>query len=142
MCIRDSRTWLLGALSTVCFGLLFWVYLPIPAMEIQHHGQGTGLHLAGMWVGFAVAASLVAIFSGEISELIRQREESLLRMQEELAKKDRLASLATLAAGAAHELNTPLGTIAVVAKELERYATLTVRDTALAEDSRCLLYTS
>jgi two-component system sensor histidine kinase RegB len=57
-------------------------------------------------------------------------------MQEELAKKDRLASLATLAAGAAHELNTPLGTIAVVATELERYANRTTHDPALAADSR------
>jgi two-component system sensor histidine kinase RegB len=49
------------------------------------------------------------MFSGKISELLREREESLLRVQEELAKKDRLASLVTLAAGAAHELSTPLG---------------------------------
>ncbi|HTM51800.1 MAG TPA: ATP-binding protein [Bryobacteraceae bacterium] len=136
--LTKRSTWALGALSAVCFGLLFWIYLPIPAMEMRNHGQGTGLHLVGMWVGFAVAASLVAMFSGEISELLRQREDSLLRMQEELARKDRLASLATLAAGAAHELNTPLGTIAVVAKELERYATLTARDPALAEDSRLI----
>ncbi len=44
----------------------------------------------------------------------------------------------TLAAGAAHELSTPLGTIAVIAKELERYATRTVGDRAVAEDSRLI----
>ena len=59
-------------------------------------------------------------------------------MQEELARKDRLASLVTLAAGAAHELSTPLSTIAVVAKELEHYATRTVRDNAVADDSRLI----
>jgi len=59
-------------------------------------------------------------------------------MQEELAKKDRLASLVTLAAGAAHELSTPLATIAVIANELERYALRTVRDPALADDSRLI----
>ncbi|MEQ1887397.1 MAG: ATP-binding protein [Bryobacteraceae bacterium] len=136
--LTKRQTWLLGALSILCFGLLFWVYRPIPALEMHPHMQGTNLHLMGMWVGFAVATFLVALFAGKISELLREREESLLRVQQELAKKDRLASLATLAAGAAHELNTPLGTIAVVAKELERYATGLARDAAVAEDSRLI----
>jgi two-component system sensor histidine kinase RegB len=73
-----------------------------------------------MWVSFGAAAFLVAMFSGKISELLREREASLIQLQEKLAKKDRLESLVTLAAGAAHELSTPLATIAVVAKEVER----------------------
>jgi two-component system sensor histidine kinase RegB len=96
------------------------------------------LHLIGMWIGFAAAAFLVAMFSAKISELLREREASLLHMQEELAKKDRLASLVTLAAGAAHELGTPLGTIALVARELERYSTITSPIPAVAEDSRLI----
>lgn len=131
-------TWLLGAFSTLCFGLLFRVYRPIPALEMHHPAEGTDLHLTGMWIGFGVAAFLVALFSGKISELLRQNEASLLRMQIELAKRDRLASLATLSAGAAHELNTPLGTIAVVARELELFATNTARNEAIAEDSRLI----
>jgi two-component system sensor histidine kinase RegB len=131
-------TWLLGALSTLCFGLLFRVYRPIPALEMHHPEDGTNLHLIGMWIGFGVAAVLVAVFSGKISELLRQHENSLLLMQAELAKRDRLASLATLAAGAAHELNTPLGTIAVVARELELFATNTARNDSVAEDSRLI----
>ena len=121
-----------------CFGLLFWAYKPIAALEMHHRGEGVNLHLIGMWVGFAVASLLITMFSGKISEQLREREESLLRMQEKLAKKDRLASLVTLAAGAAHELNTPLGTIAIVAKELERYATQTVADGIIADDSRLI----
>jgi two-component system sensor histidine kinase RegB len=131
-------TWLLGALSTLCFGLLFRLYRPIPALEVHHPADGMNLHLVGMWFGFGVAAVLVAVFSGKISELLRQHEDSLLLMQAELAKRDRLASLATLAAGAAHELNTPLGTIAVVARELELFATNTARNDAIAEDSRLI----
>jgi two-component system sensor histidine kinase RegB len=131
-------TWLLGALSTLCFGLLFRVYRPIPVLEMHHPADGTNLHLTGMWIGFGVAAFLVALFSGKISELLRQHENSLLRMQAELAKRDRLASLATLSAGAAHELNTPLGTIAVVARELELFATNTAPNEAVAEDSRLI----
>lgn len=131
-------TWVLGGLSTLCFGLLFRIYRPIPALEVHHPADGRNLHLTGMWVGFGVATFLVALFSGKISELLRRHENSLLRMQIELAKRDRLASLATLAAGAAHELNTPLGTIAVVARELELFATNTAPNKAVAEDSRLI----
>lgn len=133
--LTRRETWAVGALSSFCFAALFWIYHPIPQLEMHHHGVSPNLHLVGMWIAFAVAATLVAIFSGKISELLREHEASLLRIQEELAKKDRLAALATLAAGAAHELSTPLATIAVVAKELEHYAE-TIRDAAVADDSR------
>jgi len=128
-------TWLLGALSSLCYASLFWIYHPIPQLEMHHHG-GADPHLVGMWIAFAIASALVAIYSGKISELLRENEASLLRVQEELARKDRLAALATLAAGAAHELSTPLATIAVVAKELEHYATGIISDNAVADDSR------
>jgi two-component system sensor histidine kinase RegB len=91
-----------------------------------------------MWVSFTTAVFLVALFAAKITEVLNKREVSLLRMQEELAKKDRLASLVTLAAGAAHELGTPLGTIAVVAKELELYASRTTHSLSLVEDSRLI----
>jgi two-component system, sensor histidine kinase RegB len=136
--LNQRQTWALGALACVCFGLLFWNPLPITSLEMHPHHASANLHLVGMWIAFTVASALVAIFSGRISELLRVREQSLLRMQEELAKKDRLASLVTLAAGAAHELSTPLGTIAVVAKELEHYAMHTAPDGAIAEDSRLI----
>jgi len=131
-------TWILGALSSLCFGALFLKYRPIPLLEMHHPADGTNLHLIGMWISFSVAAFLIAMFSAKISELLRQREASLLSMEAELAKKDRLASLVTLAAGAAHELSTPLGTIAVVAKELERLATTALNNASVAEDTRLI----
>jgi two-component system sensor histidine kinase RegB len=136
--LNRRQTWGLGVLATACYGALFWIYRPIPALEMHHYGGGASLHLIGMWVGFAVACLLITLFSGRISEQLRERERSLLTMQEELAKKDRLASLVTLAAGTAHELSTPLSTIAVVAKELEQYAALTEQNAAVAEDSRLI----
>ncbi|MBI3279885.1 MAG: HAMP domain-containing histidine kinase [Acidobacteria bacterium] len=136
--LKKRQTWLLGGLSTLCFALLFWIHRPVPQLEMHYRGEAGNLHLIGMWISFAVAVLLVALYSARISELLREHEEALLRMQEELAKKDRLASLVTLSAGAAHELNTPLSTIAVVAKELERFATNTFHDEAVAEDSRLI----
>lgn len=136
--LNRRQTWTLGLLATVCFGLLFRAYLPIAALEMHPRGEGVNLHLAGMWVGFAVASLLITMFSGRISEQLREHERSLLNMQEQLAKKERLASLVTLAAGAAHELSTPLATIAVVARELERFASLTPGSSAVSEDSRLI----
>jgi two-component system sensor histidine kinase RegB len=141
--LSKRQTWALGGLATVCFGSLFWFYRPIPVLEMHRMPEGPNLHLIGMWVSFGAAAFLVAMFSGKISELLREREASLIRLQEELAKKDRLASLVTLAAGAAHELSTPLATIAVVAKEVERYAAQQQDEESnaadsLAEDSRLI----
>jgi two-component system sensor histidine kinase RegB len=107
-------------------------------IEGHHVGPGSDLHLTGMWIGFAVAAFLIALFSGKISEELRARESQLLLLQDQLAAKQRLASLATLAAGAAHELSTPLATIAVVAKELEYFSTRVKQDTSVAEDSRLI----
>jgi len=137
--LRKNQTWLLGGLSILCFGLLFVIYRPVAELEVHVHGNGgPNFHLRGMWVSFAVAVLLVALFSAKIAELLSERESSLLVMQEELAKRDRLASLVTLAAGAAHELATPLGTIAVVAKELELYATKGTGNGAVVDDSRLI----
>lgn len=136
--LTQRQTWAIGALSCVCFGLLFWVSVPIAALAMSGHGGSARLHLVGMWVAFAVASGLVALFSGRISALLREREQSLLQMKDELARNDRLAGLATLAAGAAHELSTPLATIAVVAKELEHFATCVLPSGAVAEDSRLI----
>jgi two-component system sensor histidine kinase RegB len=121
----------LAAFACLCFGAVFRFHQNVPKFA----GSDTNLHLVGLWFAFAIATSLVTVFCGRISELLREREESLLRLSQQLHQKDRLVSLATLAAGAAHELNTPLATIAVVARELERYATVTQPNEAIALDS-------
>ncbi len=120
--LRKIWTWALGVLSTFCFGLLFFFHLPSTVFEPHHVEQGLSPHLVGMWIAFVVAAGLITFFTGKISDALRTREQEVLVLQDQVAKNERLASLVTLAAGAAHELGTPLGTIAVVARELERYA--------------------
>jgi two-component system sensor histidine kinase RegB len=73
-------------------------------------------------------------FLDRVSRALARREAELRRVQEQTGRSERLASVATLAAGAAHELATPLSTIAVIAKELERQ-----RDVdATAEDARLI----
>jgi two-component system, sensor histidine kinase RegB len=123
--LKPSYAWALAALAATCFGALF--ALPSDASNAanmhvhRHHDHAAmNLHLQGMWVAFAVAAFVIAYFVTRVTrDLERQRAEAA-NAQARALRNEKLASLATLAAGAAHELATPLATIAVVAKELER----------------------
>lgn len=112
-------TWSLAGLSVACYVSLF--LLPARGSVPHVHGDGAlSLHLWGMLVAFVVAAVLTAYFVVRLSAAIERRDAEIAAMREQATRTERLASLTTLAAGAAHELGTPLGTIAVAAKELER----------------------
>jgi two-component system, sensor histidine kinase RegB len=111
-------TWFLAALSVSCFALLFAVRGPVPGLG--HGAELPPAHLRGMWVAFSVAAALTAYFVVKLSTAIERRDAAIAEMRASVARHERLASLTTLAAGAAHELGTPLATIAVASKELER----------------------
>src|SRR4029453_10811130 len=78
------------------------------------------LHLWGMLVAFVVAAVLTAYFVVRLSAAIERRDAEIAAMREQATRTERLASLPPPAAGAAHELGTPLGTTAIAATGLER----------------------
>lgn len=126
--------WVLVCVTVTAFGALFFL---VPT-EVMHamHGPAFSLHLQGMWVAFATAASLIAYFVTRIAAELRAREVQVRELQRRAALNDKLASLSTLAAGAAHELGTPLGTIAIAAKELER--ALDTSAPALREDAKLI----
>jgi two-component system sensor histidine kinase RegB len=136
--LRKIWAWALGVLATVCFGLLFAFHVPLAAFESHHMEPGLSPHLVGMWIAFSIAAILITFFTGKVSEALRRREQEVLSLHEQVAKNARLASLVTLAAGAAHELGTPLGTIAVVARELERYALKLTGSDVVVDDARLI----
>jgi two-component system sensor histidine kinase RegB len=120
-------TWPLVLLSAGGSGALFVRHVPLPmdAFAHAHHhmtssGEPLSMHLRGMWVAFATAAAFIVYFMHRVTRALAERELDLARERDRGARTEKLASMATLAAGAAHELGTPLSTIAVVAKELER----------------------
>ena len=114
--------WSLTALSVLLCGLLFAGHRPVVAAGHaghEGHGMDMALHTSGMWVALAVAAVFISYFTTRVRALLAVRDAELAAAREHAVNADRLAALATLAAGAAHQLGTPLSTIAVVARELE-----------------------
>lgn len=103
------------------FGSLFWL-TPEAEMHRMHRGGGFSAHLQGMWVSYALAALFVGFIVARLARDLARRTRELRELEIVAARAEKLASLSTLAAGAAHELGTPLGTIAVVARELEHAA--------------------
>jgi two-component system sensor histidine kinase RegB len=113
--LGSAWTWVVVAMAAGCYGALFVWRVPLPgAPELT-----PGMMAMGHWFALALVAVLIAVFIGRVEHSLRDREHELVDMREQVTKNELLATLTTLAAGAAHELNTPLGTIAVVAKELE-----------------------
>jgi two-component system sensor histidine kinase RegB len=128
-------TWFLAALSIACYGLLFLA--PPSDPHAGHRGDELGVHLQGMWVAFVVAALLTAYFVVRLSSDLERRDATMASLRERAARQERLSAVMTLAAGAAHELGTPLATIAVASRELERQirALPEPGSRALAEDA-------
>ncbi|MCW5892086.1 MAG: HAMP domain-containing histidine kinase [bacterium] len=109
----------LAVLSVASYAALFLISTP-DVHAMHGHGGAFSVHLQGMLVAFIVAAALIATFVVRLSAAIEARDHEIAAMREQAVRTERLAALTTLAAGAAHELGTPLGTIAIVATELQR----------------------
>lgn len=79
-------------------------------------------HIFGMWLGFVISVMVVAYFVVEMARAVRERDAQLTRVREETLRNERIVALGMQAAGAAHELGTPLSTLAVVIGELRHDA--------------------
>lgn len=108
--------WAMTLLSIIAYSLLTQLFVPLslPPGEVEF-----SLHLAGMWLNFIVSALLIAYFIGKMANSIRQRDLALARIRETRLHDEQIVALGSLAAGAAHELSTPLATMSVVASELQ-----------------------
>lgn len=127
--LRPGWTWALVTVSLASSAFLFASHRPLPLAG--DHARHMAMHLRGMWIAFGVGAAFIVHFLLRVRRSLAERDEELATSRNLAARQERLASLATLAAGAAHELSTPLSTIAVVAKDLEREAQIAP---SIAED--------
>ena len=115
-------TWGMAALTSACYSVLMFYYIPLPHNH-QHDGDSAfNAHVVGMWLGFVFSTVVVAYFVVKMAQAGRSRDETLARVREEILRNERIVALGTQAAGAAHELGTPLSTMAVVIGELQHDA--------------------
>lgn len=112
-------SWALVGFSLALFGGLF--LLPedaIAGLDLPGHAELMTLHLQGMWVASAAAACFIVHFVQRITRALDAHATALAEARRTRANHERIRGLATLAAGTAHELSTPLSTIAVASAEL------------------------
>ena len=134
-------TWGLLGLSLACFGLLFWHSVPLPYPAISDPVFGLlplPLHLTGMFVALAFTGAGLAWFVERLNTQVAAQARALHAAELKAERESRFAALVTLAAGVAHEINSPLATIAVVARELEREAELAHLPEELTSDARLI----
>ncbi len=107
----------IAALAMLLYSLLMVQFVPLEPGDAE---RATTLHLSGMWLTFVVSASMLAWFVMRTTDALRQRDAELARAREQTYREERVLALGALAAGAAHELGSPLATLAVLVGEMER----------------------
>ena len=136
--IHPRRATLLAATASLAYFALFVLPPYTPSLDLGlasldaffapcHIGSDTvdffgyeiSPHLQGMWVAFAITAFFIVFFVGQLHQALQAHRRTVGELREQQSKNEKLAALATLAAGAAHELATPLGTIAVAGREMQ-----------------------
>lgn len=121
--IPGIRTWFLVILTIFLYNLLLKFYLPFsflthdPQQSLSGHDQFYQ-HVLGMWFGFLISALLVTWFITYFSRELRARDQAISEARQRESHDQQMVVLGTLAAGTAHELGTPLASLAVISDEI------------------------
>ncbi len=132
--LPKRMTLMLGGLVFICATILVRFYYPLPWPE-EEPLELPPLYMIGVWLSLMLAIGYLSIYAWQIIEESRQLTDALAATELVLTREHYLTQLDGLAAAAAHELGTPLSTILVVARELEREIK---PDSRFAEDIRLL----
>ena len=113
--LTPRQAWLLALGAILIYSFLWYFYVPLHIADFARAGT---LHLFGMWLVFALSAVLVVGFILQLSAGIRRRDRQLTTAREQAIRDDWLIALGSQAAGAAHEMGTPLASLNVLADDL------------------------
>jgi two-component system, sensor histidine kinase RegB len=119
MALPPRYTLMLGAFAVLCATALVFTHYPLP-WESSDPLIMPPLFMFGIWLSILIAIGFIGVYAWQVAESARQLSDALAATELVLAREQHLSQLDGLAAAAAHELATPLSTIAVIAKELER----------------------
>ncbi|MCK2183229.1 ATP-binding protein [Halomonas getboli] len=114
--------WGVAAAGLAGTSFLMVFYHPVPQLGMPHLQDGISLHILGVWMNFALSAGLVTFFIYKMARALRGREQALSRTREAVLRNEQVLAVATQAAGTAHELGTPLSTMAVLLNEMREDA--------------------
>src|ERR1041385_6934072 len=112
-------TLMLGGFAVFCATLLVFFYYPLP-WDIDDPLELPWIYLLGVWLSILLSLGFIGVYAWQLTEEGRQLAEALAATELVLAREQHLSQLDGLAAAAAHELGTPLATITVITRELER----------------------
>ena len=107
---------ILSGIALTMYTLLLARFYPLQTFPIAREN----LQVYGMWLSFALAAAVITFFAARMAEELRRQEELRAIRREEGLRDQQLLAVATQAAGAAHELGTPLATMSVLLKEMQQ----------------------
>lgn len=110
----------IASVSVASYSLLLFFHIPLPILSPHHHqaDNSINLHVMGMWLNFFISACLITYFIVKMARDLRAQEAQLNRWREDQLRDEQVMAVATLAAGTAHELGTPLSTMKLLLGEL------------------------
>ncbi len=113
-----------SARFVVGFAILLILILEVIHLPLSHPERGVlelpGTYRLGVGCALLVGVAFIAIYVRRVADEAFGMSQALSATQLALAREQRLSALGTMAAAAAHELGTPLATIALTAREVER----------------------
>src|SRR5215218_4357835 len=109
----------LAALAVACASLLVFVHLPLP-WDSEDALVLPPIYLFGVWLSIVLAIGVTSLYAFQVTEESRKLSDALAATELVLTREQHLTQLDGLAAAAAHELGTPLSTIFLISRELER----------------------
>jgi len=104
-------------LTASLYTLLMEWYIPLPSMGSRFGGD-FNLHVFGMYGNFIFSAIIIAVFIYTLARASRKNEQALALAREKIIRDKYVVETGLIAANAAHEINTPLSTIGLLAEEL------------------------
>lgn len=106
--------------AAAAYVVLLRKFVPLPMNELTANDHDFSLHVAGMGVNFGITALLLGFFINRLATAVHAQQQEVQRVRERALRDEGIMAIATQAAGAAHELNTPLSTMRTLLPELRR----------------------